>query len=52
MIESTYLSASFTVEDYRLLEREQNKQEIIRFIHKRFKERYITPLRGDRSEKR
>lgn len=51
MIESTYLATAFTVEDYRRLEKEQNKQEIIRFIHKRFKERYITPLRGDRSEK-
>ncbi len=52
MIESTYLATSFTVEDYRRLEREQNKQEIARFIRKRFTERYITPFRGNRSEKR
>ena len=51
MIESTYLATSFTVEDYRRLEREQNKQEIARFIRKRFTERYITPFRGDRSKK-
>ncbi len=51
MIESIYLSTSFTVEDYRRLEREQNKQEIIRFIRERFKERYITPLRGNPSKK-
>ncbi len=51
MTESIYLATAFTVEDYQRLEREQNRQEIARFIYKRFKERYITPLRGNSSKK-
>jgi hypothetical protein len=47
----TLLSKKTKISDYRKMEEEKNKTEIINFIRSRFTERYITPLRCDKELK-
>src|SRR5262249_3818794 len=43
----TKLSSNITINRYREIEHEQKKDEISKFIHERFTERYITPLKKE-----
>jgi len=45
------LSRNVTIQDYRQMEYNQDRDSIARFIQERFTERYITPLRGESNNK-
>ena len=45
MAEEKHLSKLVTIDDYRKFEIAKKQVEISKFIHQRFSERYITPLR-------
>jgi hypothetical protein len=51
IVEDTLLSSSTTIARYRQLERDRDRERISDFIWERFWERYIRPLRGDRTQK-
>ena len=50
-VDDVLLSSSVSVKSYRELEEAQKREGIADFILERFRERYITPLRGDPQRK-
>ena len=50
-MEDVRLSNKITIKDYQQFESDKNREEIAKFIQERFTERYINPLRGDKTKK-
>ncbi|MBN1294615.1 MAG: hypothetical protein JXB48_22440 [Candidatus Latescibacteria bacterium] len=50
-MEDVRLSSNVSIADYQHFESDKNREEIAKFIQERFTERYINPLRGDKTQK-